>query len=273
MAVAVLGLLFLLLLGALVGVVAGAVAGLARVSIGYRRTAGFLAFLVERLRGAPLDRDRLLPVVAAELTWYAVLGVGYVLVVMGLSLFGHLPTFYGALGYSGSAVLGLTVATLGYVAMVAALVLFVTDPPSRARYFDAAGLAGLGVGLGAFALALRATTLMSMYPGTHREIGSRAPTRLPIVWVFDLLPLPELAATLAALAGLAILARRYGAPGRDWQALLLVGLVGIATTPVVLLVANTLGIALWSSQVDVVLRLLGVGVLAVPLALVNYSLA
>lgn len=262
----VLGLVVLLVVGSLVGVAAGVVAVVSRAALGYRRTAGYLAFLVERLLDRSLDTDRLGVVLAAELAWYAALGVGLALVVMGLGLYGHLPSFYGALSYSAAAVRALTLVCVGYAVGVGLLVVFLTDAGDRDRYFDASGLAGLAAGLLGFAVASRATILMTMYPRTHHELSSRAATRLPFGWVLDLLPMPDLAVAFAGLAAVPIALRRLDGPVRDWQVLLGLGVLA-ALSPI----AGLWAAVTWPSLVPgaiVVLRYRvgAVGILAILLA-------
>lgn len=262
----VLGLLALLLVGSLIGVAAGGVAIAARAALGYRRTAGFVAFLVETVLGRSLDADRLGPVLAAELAWYAALGVGLALLVMGLGLYGHLPSFYGALSYSAAAVRALTLVCAGYGVAVGLLVVFITDADDRDRYVDANGLAGLAAGLLGFAVASRATVLATMYPRTHHELSSRAATRLPFGWVLDLLPMPDLAVAFAGLAAVAIAARRFDAPVRDWQALLGVGVLATLSPIAGLWAAVTWPFLVPGAVVVLLYRVGAVGVFAVLLA-------
>lgn len=221
----VLGLLSLVVGGAVLGLVAGGVAILARTTLGYRRTAGFLEYVVAAVPGPGLDTSRLSRLVFAELLFYAVLGIGFLLSFLGLSFSGQLPPFYGALSYSGSALTALTVVCVAYVAGVGSLILFTTEAESRSEFFGVESVLGMTVGMATFAVATRATVLMTMYPRNHDGLLGRARTDLPFGWILDVLPFPILAGAFAFFAAVALVVRPLDSWLRVWHVLLLVSVV------------------------------------------------
>jgi hypothetical protein len=230
------GILLMLIGVSLLGLVPGGVAVLSRIPLGYRRTAGFLEFVVAKAPRLTLDTTRLSHLVFAEFLFYAVLGFGFLVSFLGLSMGGYLPSFYGALSYSMSAVTALTVTCIVYAVGAGLLIVFLTDEKARSEYFGPESIAGMCVGLATFAIATRATLLMAMYPRTHHELPYRGGTDIPFGAVIDAIPLPILALEFALIAAIAVLVRLVETPVRVWHALLLVGTVAVLLSTVPLLV-------------------------------------
>lgn len=258
--------------GPVLGVLSGTVAVLLRGALGYRRTAGYLRFLLSRISHHD-PNDLSTPwLLLAEFAFFAGLGVVFLLTFLAVGFTVGLPPFYGALGYSTAAIRALTLFSLAFGVGAAAVILFFSEPADRAAYLGAPSILGLLVGTVSFGVAARATFLMFLYPDAHHEVGSRTTTRLPFGWLLDILPLPSLGTVALVLFLVAWITRRLDTRVRPWHVLLLLAIAAYLLTYLVLwlYVKWSLG-PMWASSYSLLTQTRALGALAFVLAGVEYN--
>lgn len=225
---------FFPLAGPLLGLLSGSVAILARATLGYDRTAGYLRFILSSLPVRTAPEPGTTRLVLAELAFFACLGFAFLVSVIAVGITAGFPPFYGALSYSSAAVRALTIFCLAFGLGAGLVLLFFTEPDDRADYLGLESILGLFVGTLVFGVAARSALLLFMYPDTHRELWSRAGTDLPYGRVLDVLPFLALFAVVTIVFLVASLVRWFDTSFRPWHALCSLAVVGYVAPMVVL---------------------------------------